>query len=161
MGASWRHIHVLIAHLHGEIEMGTLELLPDREHRPGGKKRALTTPTEQARQVMQEARRHAPSDCWGQLAYFFEHYRIPAAQGRSRSVSVATETKYMASIRLLINSLAEENIRIGDLGELTSKHLQIAMQKWEATCSASTLQTRYSCLARFYGWLGKKLRTYP
>ena len=157
MGASWRHIHVLIAHLHGEIEMGTLELLPDREHRPGGKKRAITTPTEQAQQVMQEAQRHAPRDCWGQLAYFFEHYRIPAAQGRSRAVSVATETKYMASIRLLINSLAEENIRIGDLGELTRKHLQIAMRKWEATCGASTLQTRYSCLARFYGWLGQEL----
>lgn len=136
--------------------MEPTELLPELERRPGGKKRAHTTPTEQAQQVMQEARRHAPRDCWGQLAYFFEHYRIPAVQGRMRSVSVATETKYMSSIRQLITTLAEENIRIADLGELTSKHLQIAMQKWEAKCSASTLQTRYSCLARFYGWLGKK-----
>lgn len=107
--------------------------------------------------MLAEAVKNAPDDCWGQLAYFFRHYRIPAAQGRARSVSQATETKYVQTIRLLITALAEENIRINNLSELTRKHLLIGMRKWEERCSASTLQTRYSCLKRFYSWLGKEL----
>lgn len=110
-----------------------------------------------AEQVMQEAEALAPDNCWEQLAYFFLHYRIPASQGRARSVSVATETKYVSTVRLMLQSLAQENIRVLNLSELSRKHLLIVMRKWEQRCSASTLQTRYSCLARFYGWLGTEL----
>ena len=92
MGASLRHIHVLIAFSHGDIEMEPTELLPEIERHPGGKKRGRQSiPAQTGQQVMQEAQRHAPRDCWGQLSYFFQRYRIPAAQGRTRPISVATE----------------------------------------------------------------------
>ena len=135
------------------MHAGQLQVIESRP--PDGRK--PSQPKSTAQEVMQDAQRHAPGNCWGQLDYFFWRYRIPAAQGRSRPVSVATETKYMASIRLMISTLAEENIRIHNLSELTRKHLLVAMRKWEVTCSASTLQTRYSCLARLYTWLGKEL----
>ncbi|CAN7742913.1 integrase domain-containing protein [Acidovorax sp. LjRoot118] len=99
-----------------------------------------------------------PGDPWGQLAVFFKNFRIPAAQGRKRSVSAGTETKYVQSITLLIQTLAAQNIRIQNLPELSQKHLVLVMQEWEAReLSASSLATRFSCIARFYGWLGKNL----
>lgn len=78
-----------------------------------------------AEQVMQEAEALAPDNCWEQLTYFFRHYRIPASQGGARSVSVATETKYVSTERLLLQSLAQENIRVLNLSELSRKHLLI------------------------------------
>lgn len=99
-----------------------------------------------------------PGDPWGQLTDFFRSFRIPVAQGRKRSVSQATETKYVQSITLMVQTLAEKNIRIQNLTELSQKHLKLVMQEWEAReLSASSLATRFSCLARFYGWLGKGL----
>lgn len=99
-----------------------------------------------------------PGDPWGQLAVFFKNFSIPAAQGRNRAVSSATETKYVHSITLLIQILAAQNIRIQNLPELSQKHLVLVMRHWEGRkLSASSLATRFSCIARFYGWIGKDL----
>lgn len=111
-----------------------------------------------AKTAIARAVAHRAGDPWGQLTVFFRTFRIPAAQGRKRSVSTATETRYVQAITLLIETLGGMNIRIQNLPELSQKHLVLVMREWESReLSPSTLATRFSCIARFYGWLGKTL----
>lgn len=110
-----------------------------------------------ARLVLQDGLRLFPDDVRGQTAYFFRTFRIPAAKGRKRSVSAATETKYVEVMGAAITTLHECGIRPRNLNELTVKHLRRCMAEWEKQgLSASTLATRFSCLKRvFVEWLGK------
>lgn len=106
--------------------------------------------------IFSEARKFFPNDPKGQASYFFDKYRIPASQGRVRSVSVATTRKYVYSVHALLNTLSSLNINITDLKDLTFRQCRLAFRKFEEDgLSSSSISTYFSCLKRFYSWLEK------
>ncbi len=112
-----------------------------------------------ARDVLRAAVRNHPGDLHGQLAFFFSNHQLPAALGRKRSISLASETKYVITMRLALKALESKGIRPPELTAVTLKHLRICMSVWEeAGLSSSSLSNRFTVLRRFYGWIGKDSR---
>lgn len=140
------------------IDVSARQVASSRRNRPPTPTFRRSPTENDATTAMTIAISKKPDDPWGQLTVFFKSFRIPVAQGRERSVSMATETKYVQAITLFMETLADKNMRIRNLSEMSQKHLVLVMQEWEARkLSAGTLSTRFSCIARFYGWLGKNL----
>ena len=110
-----------------------------------------------AQQVLMDAQVAYPHDIWGQMGYFFSNYRIPAARGRKRAVSTKTTDKYVESLTLFFQTLRQnENIRLRNLSEVSTKHLAMCIRRWEEEgLSASTLANRMTCIRRFMRWVGK------
>lgn len=109
-----------------------------------------------AARVLADARRAHPGDIYGQFEYLMTQFRIPAARGRARPVSSKTTEKYGDTITVFLHTLAELNMLMPNLDELTHKHFRKAIAHWEENnLSASTLANRYSSLARLYRWLSK------
>lgn len=112
---------------------------------------------DRAQAVLEEALHRHPHDVWAQMSYFFQSYRIQAARGRRRAASQKTTEKYVESLSAFFQCLREHaNVRVRNLPEVTSKHVALAMRKWEEQgLSASTLANRYTCIRRYMNWIGK------
>lgn len=110
-----------------------------------------------AQTILEETLHRHPHDVWAQLSYFFQNYRIQAARGRRRAASQKTTEKYFESLSAFFQCLREQaNVRVRNLPEVTSKHVALAMRKWEEQgLSASTLANRYTCIRRYMNWMGK------
>jgi integrase len=117
---------------------------------------ARETENDNAALVLLQAAQRYPNDRWGQFSFLLREYRIPASQGRARSVSSATVERYGETIAALLHTLEQLNMAPRNLFELSIKNFRRAMSQWEESgLSASTLSNRYSIVKRLYRWLGK------
>ena len=106
--------------------------------------------------VVEDAIKHHPNDPHAQVAYFFKHFRIPAAKGRVRSVSVQTTRKYVFAVQALLKALKSKGVQLKNIGDLTFRQAVVAFRTWEDDgLSASSLTTYFSCVSRFYKWMHK------
>ena len=101
-----------------------------------------------------------PGDLMGQANNFFKLVDIPAASGsghrKGRKVSHATVERYYQTVILMIQELRDQNIKPGNLSDLSYKHISIIFKHWESKgLSSSTISNRYSVLKRFYKMIGK------
>ncbi|WP_080757878.1 tyrosine-type recombinase/integrase [Comamonas testosteroni] len=107
--------------------------------------------------VVTDAARLHPNDPHAQVAYFFKYFRIPAAKGRVRSVSVLTTRKYVFAIQALLKALKSKGVQLNSITDLTFRQATVAFRTWEEEgLSASTLTTYFSCVSRFYKWMHKR-----
>lgn len=103
-----------------------------------------------------EAEQFAPGDFLRQLNRFLAIYRIPSQNGRTRTVSYTTVTRYEENLSAFFNTLCELNVRLRNLSDPTPKHLRMAFTHWEGKgLSSSTLANRHTVLRRFFAWIGK------
>jgi integrase len=107
--------------------------------------------------VIADAIKNHPNDPHAQVAYFFKHFRIPAAKGRVRSVSVQTTRKYVFALQALLKALKSKGVQLGNITDLTFRQAVVAFRTWEDDgLSASSLTTYFSCVSRFYKWMHKR-----
>jgi integrase len=91
-----------------------------------------------------------------QVSEFFDRFRIPAATGRKRNASMATEDAYRARMEATVNKLREMNMSIRNLDEMTARQIKLLFRAEEAKgASASWMANLNTTVRRFGIWLGK------
>jgi integrase len=106
--------------------------------------------------VLKHAIAEHPDDPFGQLGMFFESFRITAATGRKRQVSIKTEERYFDLLKLTLLTLRKPlNMHVRNLTELSTKHIRALTRYLEGRVSSSRLATLNSVQRRFGIWIGK------
>jgi integrase len=106
--------------------------------------------------VLKHAIAEHPNDPFGQLAFFFESFRITAGTGRKRQVSIKTEERYFHLLKLTLATLRKPlNMHVRNLTELSTKHIRALTQYLDGRVSSSRLTTLNSVQRRFGIWIGK------
>jgi integrase len=106
--------------------------------------------------LLEQLQREHRGDVYGQLVAFFDAFRITAATGRRRPVSFKTRDKDFNTLRRVLHTLRDLNMRNQNLGDLTQRQVRAVTRAWEsAGLSASSLTTMNTVLRRFGCWIGK------
>lgn len=91
-----------------------------------------------------------------QAGEFIERFSIPAGTGRKRKASLLTRKAYLDRLMTLVRTLAEMNMRVHNLDEITPKQVRLFFQKLEADgASSSWLGNLNTTIRRFGIWIGK------
>lgn len=103
-----------------------------------------------------------PNDPLRQARVLLRAVGIQALTGRARQVSSETRIAYERRMGATLKDLHSLNIRLRNLSELSAKHVARVVAYWEEQqLSASSLQNRYTVLARMLMWLDKDHELLP
>lgn len=91
-----------------------------------------------------------------QVDEYFDRFKVPAATGVKRKASLETQRYYVKRLKVTIKDLAEMNIKLRGLSELSRKHVLKVTRKWEEEGqSSSAMANKNTVLRRFGNWIGK------